>query len=456
MKHPVLVVSVALAIAAGDATAGTIREILIEENTKTTDETVKVIAGVDVGDAWDDGMSAEIKVALENSGLFSMSDVYYDPVAGGVRLHIIAKDKHSWIIAPTAYNQPTNKGGGLGFGENNLFGENKKLLLYGQIATGDSFFLGAYIDPSLGPKGRFHWQADVYLQRARVIEYEVPTRWYQDTQPLRISRMNYLNAGLKFGLNLWNRHPVVALDGRIRGAVVSYSGVELAEGASPEQIDPALTPGQPIPDPGADGWDVSSEVNLGFDTRATWFGVQTGSRVRLAYERGLTALGSDFDYWLAGVRIDLARKFYERHNLITRIEGNYGRNLPFQQELTVGGTQMRGYKNQQVRGNFRLQANFEYSVHLVEVKGVAFRALAFWDSAYIVQTKVRELEAQRDYLPGAGWSWEDAPRAPLRNSVGGGIRLYMRKIVLPLLGLDFGYGVERGDYEVYIAIGLTD
>ena len=30
------------------------------------------------------------------------------------------------------------------------------------------------------------------------------------------------------------------------------------------------------------------------------------------------------------------------------------------------------------------------------------------------------------------------------------------KIVLPLLGLDFGYGVERGDYEIYLAIGLTD
>jgi len=41
------------------------------------------------------------------------------------------------VIAPAAYNQPTNKGVGAGFGENNLFGENKKLLLYGQVATGD-------------------------------------------------------------------------------------------------------------------------------------------------------------------------------------------------------------------------------------------------------------------------------------------------------------------------------
>ena len=62
-------------------------------------------------------------------------------------VHILAKDKHRWVIAPAFYNQPTNIGGGIGFGENNLFGQNQKLLLYGQIATGDSFFIGAWVDP---------------------------------------------------------------------------------------------------------------------------------------------------------------------------------------------------------------------------------------------------------------------------------------------------------------------
>ena len=32
----------------------------------------------------------------------------------------------------------------------------------------------------------------------------------------------------------------------------------------------------------------------------------------------------------------------------------------------------------------------------------------------------------------------------------------LRQIVLPLLGLDFGYGLEARDYQVYLAIGLTD
>jgi hypothetical protein len=46
--------------------------------------------------------------------------------------------------------------------------------------------------------------------------------------------------------------------------------------------------------------------------------------------------------------------------------------------------------------------------------------------------------------------------APWKNSVGAGIRLYIRQIVLPLLGLDFGDGLENGGVEVYFAIGLTD
>ena len=38
----------------------------------------------------------------------------------------------------------------------------------------------------------------------------------------------------------------------------------------------------------------------------------------------------------------------------------------------------------------------------------------------------------------------------------GVLGLYLRQIVLPLLGLDFGYGLEARDYQIYLAIGLTD
>jgi hypothetical protein len=62
------------------------------------------------------------------------------------------------------------------------------------------------------------------------------------------------------------------------------------------------------------------------------------------------------------------------------------------------------------------------------------------------------MTAGRDYLPGSEVRGLDG----FKNSVGVGTRFYLRQIVLPLLGLDFGYGLEARDYQVYLAIGLTD
>ena len=62
---------------------------------------------------------------------------------------------------------------------------------------------------------------------------------------------------------------------------------------------------------------------------------------------------------------------------------------------------------------------------------------------------------ERNYLPESD-TWRHHIFAPLKNSVGVGTRFYLRSIVLPLLGLDVGYGLEAGDIQVYLAIGLTD
>ncbi|MBS1124617.1 MAG: family outer membrane protein, partial [Deltaproteobacteria bacterium] len=142
--------------------AETVREIVVEENTKTTADTVAVIARLEVDDDWNNDMIEVVKARLVSSGLFKDVTVFTEPARdGGVKVHILVKDKHSWVIAPAFYTQPTNIGGGIGFGENNLFGKNQKLLIYGQIATGDSFFIGAWVIPAIGGT-RFSAQFDTY------------------------------------------------------------------------------------------------------------------------------------------------------------------------------------------------------------------------------------------------------------------------------------------------------
>lgn len=429
--------------------SATIKSIVVEENSKTDSDTVILISKLSVGDSFSADMADTVKSDLISSGLFKDVIVYWTNVDGGVQIHLVVKDKHSWVIAPAFYNQPTNVGGGIGFGENNLFGKNQKMLLYGQIATGDSFFIGAWVIPSLGGT-RFYSQLDTYLKSARNIEYAAPTGYLDGAVPraVRESRMNYLNGGVKLGIELFRGFKI---DTRLRAAKVSYKNVKLAEGATLADVDPMLADGAAVPAPGGEGWDVTNEWTASIDRRANYYGIQTGYRLGASFERALSG-ASDFEYTLFGLSFYRAKQILERHNLVVRSSLNVGRNVPFQQEYVLGGTTMRGYVNNQLRGDFKLLANVEYSVPLLSIKGFSVRGLAFFDSGYTTFLRTREEEARRHYLPGSAARGAD----PFKNSVGIGTRLYLRQIVLPLLGLDFGYGLEARDYQIYLAIGLTD
>ncbi len=437
-----------------------IKAIVVKGNSKTSSDTVALIADIEVGDEWNAEMAEEVKRRLVSSGLFKDVETFWSVVEGGVRVHLLVKDKHSWVIAPAFYNQPTNTGGGIGFGENNLFGHNQKLLIYGQIATGDTFFIGAWVIPSIGGS-RFYAQFDTFLKQSRVFEFAAPTGFLDSPEKIRESRINYLNAGVKLGIELFRG---IKIDARLRGAQVSYPSDSLFSdelslkyagmGDRDTDLGPSgVDANGAMRNPGAEGADVSTEVVLTIDRRANWYGIASGHRYMLSWEGGLPALGSDFDYYYVAANYYRAWKILARHNFIVRADARYGHNLPFQQEFSMGGTSMRGYLNSQFRGDVRFLANVEYSLPLMTIQGLSIRGLAFFDSGYC--TFLDTSNPDRNYLPNSARD-EQPFLAPFKNSVGVGTRFYLRQIVLPLLGLDVGYGLEARDVQVYLAIGLTD
>jgi outer membrane protein assembly factor BamA len=261
----------------------------------------------------------------------------------------------------------------------------------------------------------------------------------------------YLNAGVTLTTNIGDHW---SLDARVRGAKVAYQDTELAPDAVVADVtdDPAVTPDN-IPDPGVPGYDVSGELTVEYDNRANWYGVSHGNRYRLRLSYAPEWDYSDFAYWYGSFDLQWARRFFARHNLVFKATAGYGRDVPFQHEFTSGGTDLRGFKNDQYRGDVQAAASVEYSVPVVAIKGVALRALAFADTAYTALYNADPAtDTVRNYLPGQG----ALGLAPWKNTVGVGIRLNVRQIVLPLLGVDFGYGIERKSTEIYLAIGLTD
>jgi outer membrane protein assembly factor BamA len=171
----------------------------------------------------------------------------------------------------------------------------------------------------------------------------------------------------------------------------------------------------------------------------------------VVFERAMPSLGAAWEYWYASTSWMWAWKIWKESNFIWKLYAALGNNLPFHAEVTSGGTNLRGYRNRQYRGDFKASNTMEFSVPLFKIGSVAFRALAFWDSAYTGFVNNAEM-GTRDYLPGQ----TDEEISRWRNGVGGGFRIYMRSIVLPLLGLDWGYGIETGEWQMYFAVGLTE
>jgi hypothetical protein len=280
-----------------------------------------------------------------------------------------------------------------------------------------------------------------------MIEYAAPTSYIDNPAAVREENLDYLNGGLKLGIEPLRG---IKLDTRLRSAYVTYSGVQLAPGATAAEV---LGPNAPanarIPAPGNTGWDTSSETDFTVDRRANWEGVYTGYRYQLQYEFSLPTL-SDFHYDRWGLAQYHAWRILEHHDLVWKDSLNIGHHLPFQQELLTGGPDMRGWLNYQFRGDFQFEQTVEYSVPLFEVYGLSVRGLGFWDSAYT--TFLTTSNPERDYLPDS----QARGFAPFKNSIGVGTRLFLRQIVIPLLGVDVGYGIEAKDVQIYLAVGLTD
>jgi outer membrane protein insertion porin family len=406
----------------------------VHGDSKLQPRTVGYLAHVEIGDRIDERDIPRLEQALMSSELFTTVEVALAAAPGdpspGVIVAVTADDKHSWIAAPTAFALPGNLAFGVGFAENDFRGLDQKFLLYGQIGTRTSLFFGTFFDPAWhGTK--LTWRTDLYLFRRNIDEYvnspAAPTSFAIE----RSTQATYLGGGALIG---WNFLWWLAGDLRVRGAYVYFR-------------DSKDAAGQPVAEPQHDGWDITLQAHLTVDHRQHRHGVTWGTYAQLDLEPTIPGLDS-YGYQLMQFRVYHSWRLFEEHELELRGHFNAGRHLPLHEDFTLGGTSdLRGYDVDQFRGDIRAVARAEYSIPLFKWRFLAFRALGFYDTGYVDFVSQR---SDRAYLPnqlGGGYT---------RSDVGAGFRIYLNNIVLPLLGLDLGYGIEGHSPEIYFEVGLTD
>jgi outer membrane protein insertion porin family len=446
-------IGVVLAPAAARAVGEEITDVRVVGNQRTDEATVRSIAGVSIGDTLETDTLDTIRERLNTRGLFADVNVWWEANGVGVRIVIQVKDKFPWAPVPTGSWSANNKALGVVFVHGNLFGRGKQLLLGARIATVDSGAVVAYRDPALFGSW-IYWQVQAVFERKNVPEYD------PDDQSARAGA--FRNTILQsYG---WEPAVGIAWFRRVKTQVAwkyeDYTAVKSYLPSDPEQT--------PIADQATKGARIGfGRAQLNFDFRSREFAVMTGTSLAGTIDVAGGAFRGDVDWWRVGGGFEHGVKFFKSHNLVYAASGSVGYNLPFWNEATAGGPNLRGYLYQQFRGDTQASAKIEYHFPLFSVGSLDFRALAFYDASAvwfrnlpdtpdpsINSFVVRNTPDARSYYVGPNGLQKgfDFTR-DIHQDVGGGFRFFLRSVAVPLVGFDAGYGLEAHTWRFLLIVG---
>ncbi|MCY1047723.1 BamA/TamA family outer membrane protein [Corallococcus sp. bb12-1] len=423
-----------------------VAEVVVDSPGKTKHGTISSYAQVGVGDMVDDEELLKVERRLLSTGLFQEVHVRTEPRQDGrVRLLLEVKDKASWVVAPTVALSSANTGGGLLYAENNLAGRAKKFAAAAQVSTGESGLFMGYLDPLVFGLPQLKFSLEGQLRSDRVDEY-LPGASQDDPEIVRRTRLNSASIASELGFILFER---------VRAAA-KYR-LSSIDAQSPDAEKPVTTQAFST---GPSLRDTSLRFMVGLDSRQTLHAVTEGLNLEGSYEVSVPGVWSEFRYRKFGVLYRQGLRFFTEQNLILRGELAVGKDLPFHQELVMGGNTLRGFQYRQFRGDTRLTFTAEYHFPLFSIKSLAFRGVGFSDTGVIA---FRDLPNNgtltdangrviRGYLPESKSGLDNATVA---QGVGAGLRLYLSNVVLPLLGVDVAYGVNSGQLRVYLVAGVT-
>jgi outer membrane protein insertion porin family len=444
-----------------------ITDVRVMGNQRTEESTVRSVAGVSIGDTLNADTLDTVRERLNTTGLFSDVNVWWEQHKSGVRVNISVKDKFPWAPVPTGSWGANNKAFGLLFVHGNLFGRGKQLLLGGRLATVDSGAVLGYRDPAfLGTW--IYWQLQGAAQRQDVPEFR-PADAGADLGPFRATLFTSFSFEPALGI-AWFRRVRTQVSWRIEKVNVEKSYLPTDESQAALALP---TPGSASLSPTQTTQGVTMGVgraNLSFDFRAREFAVMTGTSLGGGIDYATSDFGSQINFWRVGGGVEHGIKFFKSHNFVYNVGATFGKNLPFWMENNVGGPSMRGYLYQQFRGDSQVRAEFEYHFPLFSIGSLDFRALGFYEIAALwfrelpmipagadpntdVYVTRNTLDARTFLIGPNGVQQGFNYNRDIHQSVGGGLRFFLRSVSVPLVGFDAGYGLESQSWRFILVVG---
>jgi len=447
----VLVADSGRSLAAGES----ITDVRIMGNSRTTEDTIRSLAGVRIGETLEEDTLASVRERLNTSGLFADVNVWWEGKGDGVRINIAVKDKFPWAPVPTGSWSANSKSLGLLFVHGNLFGRGKQMLLGARLSSLDSGAVLAYRDPSLFGSW-IYWELKAVAQRQIIPEFDV--NQVVPLSPWRESTFDSFGFEPAVGV-AWFRRVRTQVSWRLDKVNYVADRQHLFD-ADGNRIAPA--PDTPVTSRG--GVMGIGRALLSFDWRAREHSILMGSALTAALDFSSPTFKSDFDFWRGSLSWEHGIRVFRSHNFVYAFGGTVGRNTPIWWDVTAGGGGLRGYLVQQFRGDSQLGGRAEYHFPLFSIGPLDFRALGFYDSVAIWNRSLPEgFDPSGQYLVRSGYDQRSFdPRyaasglkidRDLHNDVGGGLRFFLRSVAVPLVGFDAGYGLEARHWRFILIVG---
>ncbi len=377
------------ALPAAALAAGIVQEISVEGNARTSRDVIVRALGVRPGDPLDEDALPALRQRVYNLRLFRAVEIETRPASAGVVLAVSVEERWTLIPIPFVGASEGSVRAGLALFESNLLGRNKQLGLMGAYSSRGSAARLLYRDPAvLGTRGVL--AVDLVaedVEREQADGFDVRYAW----------RDRRLEASVRPGLWLTRRLAVRA------GPFVLLRESRAVDGyAAP-------------PEAGRD-LGVAADLELSGQDHRGWF--DAGPLLRAYLRRSLPALGSDRRFAQASATGAWSIAALADHAASAALSGFVADGDPVLDAFALGGRPgSRGLREAGLWAERAITATLDYQVPLWRPGWGTVTALGFVDGGLATWRGDRT----RWVAPGAG------------------LRVYLRNIALPAIGLDLAW-----------------